>query len=198
MKDVFRFALRAFALLAGGTIITLAFTSAVLSDTAWVAAVMTIVLILAIAYLAFQEGTLKGRKDKMFEASMLRQEQERGLAPTKEERTRFFIPWKGFVGALIAASPMILISIVILFVDKGAQPMTMILRFVMAIYIGTFNWLDALMPYVYLPLALILPIVMGFGYLYGPRLYEKMLKQIDDSKKKRRRRKKKKKTEPTA
>lgn len=195
MKEVWKIALRSVLVMAAATMLTMAFASAVLADIEWLGAVMTIVLLAVVFYVGFLEGALQGRKDRMYQASMQRQQQERGIEPTPEERTRFYKAWKGFAGAFLAASPGILLSAFMLFVAPESELsglLTPVVRLVLGVYLGAFGWMEGLMPYAYLPLSLLLPAMIGLGYTYGPVFYEKMMKQIAESKRRRRRRKKKK------
>lgn len=199
MKEILRLAGVFLVLMVMGTAITMLLFAAILSDIRWLSVLLTIVLLLSIYYVSFLEGAVEGRKARMFEATMRRQEQDRGVAPTEAEKARFFAPWKGFAAAYIAALPGIVLSILMLFLAPGSQlyfDMTPIIRLILSLYMGTFSWLEGLMPYIYLPLSLVLPSIIGLGYLFGPKFYDRMMKQIEESKRKRRRRRRKKTTGP--
>ena len=195
MKEVGRVALRFLFIMALGDILTMVFAAAVLGDFQWLAILMTVLLLLAIFYVGFLEGASVGRKDRMYQATMEKQEEERGVQPTKEEKSRFFHAQKGFAGAFLAASPGILLSLLMLFLPRGGElyaTLTPILRLFLGMYLGLYAYIEGLMPYIYLPLALIMPLLMGFSYCYGPKLYDKMMKQLEENKRKRRRRRRKK------
>lgn len=195
MKDILRLAGISLVLMIATSILTLLLTSVILGDIVWLSIAMTVLLLVSILYLSFLEGAVEGRKARMFQVSMERQEKERGLAPTEEEKSRFFKSWKGFAGAGIAALPGILLALFMLLCPRTSDlyiTMTPVVRIVLSLYMGLFGWAEGLMPYLYLPLALLLPFVIGLGYANGTVFYDRMMKQIEESKRKRRRRKRKK------
>ncbi len=195
MKEIGKLALRALFIMIVANVLTMAFASAVLAELRWLAIVMTVLLLAALLYIAYLDGASNGRKDRMFQATMEKQEADRGVSPTEQERSRFFKPQKGFAAAYLAAAPGILLSLLMLFVPQGSTfyaDMTPVVRLFLGMYLGLYEYVESLTPYIYLPLSLVLPTVYAFGYLSGPGLYEKMMKQIEESKRKRRRRRRKK------
>ncbi|MDR2514696.1 MAG: hypothetical protein LBD02_05745 [Christensenellaceae bacterium] len=195
MKDFWRYTAGVFLGMAAVSLIALFLSLAAFDEGLWLwlRVLLSVLLMLAGLYFGMYSGILRGRKDKMYEISMEKQRQERGVGPSEEEKGRYFSPKKGILGALIAAAPGLLLAalVSVLSLTGGGLQMVLqpVLRLQMGLYLGLVELaVPGLAPHIFLPLTLLLPAAFALGYLDGPNQYAKMMKQIERGKRRRRRR----------
>lgn len=197
MKDTIKFALNCLMMYGAAVIIALLFSSLVASDNTFFSVLGIIATLLVLVVLAFFEGGSRGEADSAFEKRLQDREKERGEAPTPAERERFYYPWKGAVASLLSVSPLILLSIFMLFYPVPAAEDavfigTVIIRALLWPFLGILSHFSVQQTWIYLPLSLVFPAVVSVGYAMGPKRFSKLLRQMHDNEERRRRRRKKK------
>ncbi|MDR3085867.1 MAG: hypothetical protein LBU47_06080 [Christensenellaceae bacterium] len=194
MKDFWRYTAGVFLGMAAVSLIALFLSLATFDEGLWLwlRVALSALLLLAGLYFGLYFGVLRGRKDKMYEISMEKQREARGVEPTEEEKGRYFSVKKGILGAFIAAAPGFLLAVLVSALSLAGADVTMIeasLRLGMGLYLGLAEFvMPGLLPHIFVPLTLLLPAAFALGYLDGPNQYAKMMKQIEQGKRRRRRR----------
>ena len=200
MKDILKFTGTTLMMLVTLTLVGMVFNQSFMGDYEWLNMTITVVYSLAVIAAALWDGIQRGTQDCKFSQLMDRQAQERGHEITKAERDRMFQPMKGFLAGLLAASPAVIMAILALFLaDTDHLWVTLVTRVTLGAFLGVFQYVDALLPWLYLPVALLYPLCVGVGYLMGPKMWERQRRLMEKAKKaKRRRVNRKKKAKKTA
>ena len=199
MKDIVKFALSSLLLMATLTMINMVFVQSLTGDYDWLNALVTVIFVLVVLAAAAYDGVVRGAKDCKYTDRMKKQETERGYVMNKAEEEKLFKPSKGFIAGALAASPAIVMVIICMIFN--ADGMSWILNFLTRMSIGHFLgivlYVEELTPWIYLPLALAYPAVLGLAYTFGPKLWVKQQADMEKAKREKRRkvnRRRKKKT----
>ena len=188
MKDILKFTLSAFLMLATLTLVSVVFIQAFMSDYDWINLLLTVLYSLLVVAAALYEGAQRGAKDCKYRNLMQHQMEERGYVMNAEEASRCYLPYKGFVAGLIASSPSILLAFAAIIAGKSAPVwLNIAARISLSAYLSLFQYVEALLPMLFLPLALVYPLCIGLGYLAGPRLWKRQVEQMEKAKREKRR-----------
>ncbi|GEM_PF-1443126 len=184
MKDRMKFAGQVLILFVTLTLVGVFFISGFMSDYAWLNIILTVVFMLICAAASFYTGLQRGTGDCKYTKLIEKQIAERNYQPDENEKAKFFHKEKGFIAGVIAASPAILIALVCLFCF-GSVPtgLTVAARFILGIYLCVFQFIPDVGAWVYLPMSLLWPALVGIGYLYGPKMWDKTVASIEKAKK---------------
>jgi hypothetical protein len=189
MKDILKFTGTTLLMLVTLTLVGVVFIQSFMGDYEWLNMTLTAIYSLAVIAAAFWDGLQRGTQDCKFSALMNRQAQERGHEINQGERARMFRPQKGFLAGLLAASPAIVLSVLAL-IFQGPEHLwsTFVTRIALGAFLGVFQYVEALLPWLYLPVALLYPLCVGVGYLMGPKMWDRQVKLMEKAKKAKRRR----------
>ena len=175
-------------MLATLTLVSVVFIQAFMSDYDWINLLLTVLYSLLVVAAALYEGMQRGAKDCKYRNLMQRQMEERGYVMNAEEASRCYLPYKGFVAGLIASSPSILLALAAVIAGKSAPVwLNIAARISLSAYLSLFQYVEALLPMLFLPLALVYPLCIGLGYLAGPRLWKRQVEQMEKAKREKRR-----------
>ena len=197
MKDIIKFSLNVLKMYGASVLIALLFSNIVASENTAFRIFGTVATLLVLVALGFFEGGARGEADAQNARILENREKERGIAPTELELQKNFYPWKGFLCGLLGVSPVVLVSLFMLVAPLlfSAESvvfawLTVVTRVLLLPYLGLFP-MEGAVTWMYLPVSLIFPLIIGVSYLMGPRRFSKMIKQMHENEEKRRRRKKK-------
>ena len=199
MKDTLKFAGSTLLLLVTLIMINMIFVQSLTGDYDWFNILLAVIFTLVVLAAAVYDGLNRGAKDVKYTRMMERQMTERGYVMTEKEKERLFKPSKGFIAGFIAGAPSIVLSILsmILNVDGTNWVMNLLTRTSLGHFLGIFAYAEALTPWIYLPLALVYPLVLGIANTNGPKMWDYQVKQMEKAKREKRRkvnRRRKKKT----
>lgn len=193
MKDILRFAGTTLLMLATLTLVGMIFVQSFMGDYEWLNITITAVYSLLVLAAGFYDGMQRGTQDCKFTSLVQKQQEERNHEITAQESQRMYKPMKGFYAGLLAASLTIILAIVMLFLrGDAALYMTPVIRILLGAFLSVFAYVENLLPWFYLPMALIYPALVGIGYLTGPAMWQRQLKIMEKAKKAKLRRVKRK------
>ena len=184
MKDRMKFAGSVLILFVTLTLAGIFFISGFMSDYVWLNVILTVVYMLICGGASFYTGLQRGTADCKYTRLIEKQMKERSYQPDENEKQKFFRKEKGFVAGGIAGSLGILAALVCLFCF-GHVPsiLTVITRFILGTYLCVFQFIPDVGAWIYLPMALLWPALVGIGYLRGPKMWEKTVSSIEKAKK---------------
>lgn len=199
MKDILRFAGSTLLMQITLIMINMVFVQTLAGDSDLFNMVLLVIFTLVVLASAVYEGVNRGAKDCKYSKMMERQQAERGYVVSDKEKEKFFKPSKGIAAGMIASAPAIVLSLISMIVNSNdAIWLAFATRISLGEYLGLFSYTEDLVPWIYLPLSLIYPAVMGVAYTFGPKLWARQQEQMEKAKREKRRkvnrRRKKKKT----
>lgn len=189
MKDVIKFAMSSLLMLVTLIMINMISIPMLMSDYSMINLILTIAFtLLALAAAAF-DGVNRGAKDCKYTALMEKQQRERGYVLSDAEKDILYRPMKGVYAGLILSAPAVLMSLVcIVFnADSANWVINFIVRMTLGHFLGLFSYINGLMPWIGLLLALVYPAVLAGGYLCGPKMWAKQQEQMEKAKREKRR-----------
>lgn len=197
MKDILKFAGSSLLMLVTLIMINMVFVQSLVGDYDWLNILLTVIYTLVVLAAAVYDGLNRGAKDCKFTATMERQKEQRGYVVNAVEAQRLYQPAKGYAAGLIASIPAIVLSVLaIIFSGSDGLMLGVLTRISLGEFLGLIQYMDGILPWGYLPLALIYPAVMGTAYLFGPKMWAHQVAQMEKAKREKlrkvRRRKKKK------
>lgn len=184
MKDRMKFAGQVLILFITLTLVGIFFISGFMSDYVWLNVVLTVVFMAVCAFGSFYTGLQRGTADCKYTKLIEKQIAERSYQPDETEQKKLYHKEKGFVAGGIAGCLGILCALVCLFCFGHVPPiLTVITRFVLGIYLCVFQFIPDVGAWIYLPMALLWPALVGIGYLRGPAMWDKTVESIEKAKK---------------
>ena len=166
-------------------ILSLMFVLGISVEMRWLQIAVSVLILLAYAWMLYADGATRGEKAATLSANIERQRSEgRAIEPAQQRAS--FRPATAWIGFLFGISPLILIALANIlsapfYAPDQLNPYEITARIVFSPYqplyalqdghIDLLNWLLLICP-------LILPLVMPFSYLQGPKLRQKKLEMI--------------------